>query len=82
MYLLLHHSCLPLPHFPPRIATRYENANEWYKNLDRLIGYIQANADTYNVDAFYSTPVNYTAAVYGADHAWTVGTCECVGGIK
>uniref|UniRef100_A0A7S4KWV4 alpha-mannosidase n=1 Tax=Paramoeba aestuarina TaxID=180227 RepID=A0A7S4KWV4_9EUKA len=35
---------------------QYENANEWYKNLDKLIRYVNEDG---RVQAFYSTPKDY-----------------------
>jgi lysosomal alpha-mannosidase len=39
----------------------YENANLWYKNLDKLISYVQKNDSSINV--MYSTPSIYTQYV-------------------
>ena len=36
---------------------QYENANTWYKNLDKLIHYVNLDG---RVNAFYSTPLAYT----------------------
>jgi hypothetical protein len=50
---------------------QHENANEWFKNLDKLIKY--ANQDG-RVNAFYSTPTEYTHAKFASDLTWTVKT--------
>jgi lysosomal alpha-mannosidase len=51
----------------------YENAHEWYKNLDKLISYVNANyGDQLNV--FYSTPSQYTKALHDANATWTLKT--------
>ena len=38
----------------------YDNANSWYKSMDKLIDKINAEDDRFNV--FYSDPVTYTKA--------------------
>lgn len=50
----------------------YQNANTWFKNLDKLIYY--ANQDG-RVNAFYSTPTLYTQAKYAANTTWTTKVC-------
>ncbi|CAF2976334.1 unnamed protein product [Rotaria socialis] len=53
----------------------YENANEWFKNLDKLIKYVnleQANGS--NVNTFYSTPSCYLYALNKAGRTWTTKT--------
>ena len=48
----------------------YQNANANFKNMDKLINLI--NTDPNNgLNLFYSTPDNYTQAVYSAGLAWT-----------
>lgn len=47
----------------------YENANLWYKNLDKLIKYVN---DDGRVHAFYSTPTMYLDALYKANQTWEV----------
>lgn len=43
----------------------YQNADVWYRNLDKLIHYINVNASLGGpVCAFYSTPSHYTDAKY------------------
>lgn len=42
---------------PPPLACRYQNADHWYRNLDKLIHYVNLNG---SVNAFYSTPARYT----------------------
>ncbi|CAF1013919.1 unnamed protein product [Didymodactylos carnosus] len=51
---------------------QYENSNEWFKNLDKLIHYVneqQVNGSDVNV--FYSTPSCYLYALNKAGHKWT-----------
>ncbi|XP_065891997.1 lysosomal alpha-mannosidase-like [Dysidea avara] len=48
---------------------QYENANMWFKNLDKLIHHVNKN-DSVNV--FYSTPSRYIDAVYKANLTWSV----------
>eukprot|EP00698_Gefionella_okellyi_P007431 TRINITY_DN1813_c0_g1_i1.p1 TRINITY_DN1813_c0_g1~~TRINITY_DN1813_c0_g1_i1.p1 ORF type:complete len:1001 (-),score=263.05 TRINITY_DN1813_c0_g1_i1:1985-4987(-) len=50
---------------------QYENANEWYKNLDKLIHYVNLDG---RINVFYSTPSLYTDAVHAAGATWTVKT--------
>jgi len=38
---------------------QYANAHLWYKNLDKLIKYINDNKDTYNATVLYSTPEEF-----------------------
>jgi len=37
---------------------QYQNADHWFRNLDKLIHYVNLNG---TVNAFYSTPTSYTA---------------------
>ncbi len=37
----------------------WENANMYYKNLDKLINYVNSNKDQFNMEIFYSTPSLY-----------------------
>jgi alpha-mannosidase len=66
---------------------QYENADGWYKNLDKIIHHVNADG---RVNAFYSTPVEYTAAKFaevrallgGHTHPKSVGAdavvaCTC-----
>ncbi len=46
-----------------------ENANEWFKNLDKLIAAVNADG---RVNVFYSTPSEYVDAVHAANLTWTV----------
>lgn len=52
---------------------QYENANEWYKNLDKLIHYVNLNG---TVNIFYSTPSIYTKAKLSQDITWSVTTAD------
>ncbi|CAF3076283.1 unnamed protein product [Rotaria sp. Silwood2] len=54
---------------------QYENANEWFKNLDKLIKYVNAEqANGSNVNVFYSTPSCYLYALNKVDRVWTTKT--------
>jgi len=52
---------------------QYENANLWYKNLDKLLNYLAEHPEL-GIDAFYSTPSIYLDAVHAANLTWTVKT--------
>ena len=54
---------------PPPLACRYQNADHWYRNLDKLIHYVNLNG---SVNAFYSTPARYT----DEKKKWTGGSYE------
>jgi len=45
----------------------YRNANTWYKNLDKLIKYVNQDG---RVNAFYSTPSIYVKAKHDANISW------------
>ncbi|XP_068670671.1 lysosomal alpha-mannosidase-like isoform X1 [Montipora foliosa] len=49
----------------------YENANLWYKNLDKLIKYVNEDG---RVNAFYSTPTMYLDALHNANQTWELKT--------
>ncbi len=49
----------------------YINANTWFKNLDKLIHYVNQDG---RVNAFYSTPTIYTRSVHNASLTWTTKT--------
>ncbi|GAM29188.1 hypothetical protein SAMD00019534_123640 [Acytostelium subglobosum LB1] len=51
----------------------YMNANMYFKNLDKLIAYINANPQ-YNMNLLYSTPSIYIDAVNAANLTWNVKT--------
>eukprot|EP01119_Soliformovum_irregulare_P005383 TRINITY_DN1714_c0_g1_i1.p1 TRINITY_DN1714_c0_g1~~TRINITY_DN1714_c0_g1_i1.p1 ORF type:complete len:977 (+),score=300.90 TRINITY_DN1714_c0_g1_i1:52-2982(+) len=53
---------------------QFENAHMEFKNMDRLIDYLNANSDVYNLNVFYSTPTTYMEAVHAAGHTWEVKT--------
>ncbi|CAF1592796.1 unnamed protein product, partial [Adineta steineri] len=49
----------------------YRNANENFKNLDKLIKYVNAQqANGSNINVFYSTPGCYLYALNKADRSW------------
>eukprot|EP01138_Halocafeteria_seosinensis_P006677 gb/GECG01006825.1/.p1 GENE.gb/GECG01006825.1/~~gb/GECG01006825.1/.p1 ORF type:complete len:1010 (+),score=105.95 gb/GECG01006825.1/:1-3030(+) len=49
----------------------YEQADEYYKNLDKLIHYVNQDG---RVNAFYSTPSIYTEAKNKQNRSWTLKT--------
>jgi len=49
----------------------YENSNTWFKNLDKLIHYVNLDG---RVNAFYSTPSIYTKAKHDAQIKWPTKT--------
>lgn len=51
--------------------SRYDSAEVWYKNLDRLIDAVNADG---RVAAQYSTPDIYAAAKHAESLSWTVKT--------
>ena len=50
---------------------QYENADGWYKNLDKIIHHVNADG---RVNTFYSTPEEYTAAKLAENITWPVKT--------
>ncbi|XP_059903346.1 lysosomal alpha-mannosidase [Gadus macrocephalus] len=54
---------------------QYENANLWYKNLDKLIRYVNARqANGSQINALYSTPSCYLQELHRANLTWTLKT--------
>ncbi|KAK1886575.1 Lysosomal alpha-mannosidase, partial [Dissostichus eleginoides] len=54
---------------------QYENANLWYKNLDKLIRYVNAEqADGGKVNVLYSTPSCYLQELHRANSTWALKT--------
>ncbi|XP_010871016.2 lysosomal alpha-mannosidase [Esox lucius] len=52
---------------------QYENANLWYKNLDKLIRYVnQKQVNGSNIHVLYSTPSCYLQELHRANLSWTV----------
>ncbi|KAM9313685.1 lysosomal alpha-mannosidase [Pholidichthys leucotaenia] len=50
---------------------QYENANLWYKNLDKLIHYVNAQQSNFtNVNVLYSTPSCYLQELHKANLTW------------
>lgn len=49
----------------------YENANTWFKQMDKLIHYANKNG---RVNVFYSTPTIYTTEKYAANESWPLKT--------
>ncbi|XP_046584534.1 lysosomal alpha-mannosidase-like isoform X4 [Haliotis rubra] len=52
---------------------QYSNAHTWFKNLDKLLRYVneQQTANNSNVNVLYSTPSCYTYQLNKADKTWT-----------
>ena len=50
----------------------YQNANVWFKNLDKLINYLNEHVDEFGINAFYSTPRQYVHAKHELQKMWTV----------
>ncbi|XP_071359928.1 lysosomal alpha-mannosidase [Trachinotus anak] len=54
---------------------QYENANLWYKNLDKLIHYVNAlQANGSKVNVLYSTPSCYLQELHRANLTWSLKT--------
>ena len=54
---------------------QYVNAEHWYKNLDKMIAYVNANTSTHGVNLLYSNPEIYTESkLSAANLTWTVKT--------
>lgn len=50
---------------------QYENANMWYKNLDKLIHYVNSlQATGSKVNVLYSTPSCYLQELHRANLTW------------
>nr|XP_020473504.1 lysosomal alpha-mannosidase [Monopterus albus] len=54
---------------------QYENANLWYKNLDKLIHYVNAQqTNGSRVNVLYSTPSCYLQELHRANLSWALKT--------
>ncbi|XP_068607078.1 lysosomal alpha-mannosidase [Brachionichthys hirsutus] len=54
---------------------QYENANLWYKNLDKLIRYVnERQANGSNVNVLYSTPSCYLQELHRTNLTWNLKT--------
>ncbi|XP_019717347.1 lysosomal alpha-mannosidase [Hippocampus comes] len=54
---------------------QYENANLWYKNLDKLIRYVNARqSNGSRVNVLYSTPSCYLQELHRANLSWALKT--------
>ncbi|XP_044046070.1 lysosomal alpha-mannosidase [Siniperca chuatsi] len=54
---------------------QYENANLWYKNLDKLIRYVNAQQENgTKVNVLYSTPSCYLQELHRANLSWALKT--------
>eukprot|EP01137_Pigoraptor_chileana_P035462 Opistho-2@29507 len=47
---------------------QFENANEWFKNLDKLIHYVNLDG---RINALYSTPSIYLDALHASNQTWS-----------
>eukprot|EP01118_Nematostelium_gracile_P016074 TRINITY_DN6577_c0_g1_i2.p1 TRINITY_DN6577_c0_g1~~TRINITY_DN6577_c0_g1_i2.p1 ORF type:complete len:961 (+),score=254.85 TRINITY_DN6577_c0_g1_i2:83-2884(+) len=52
----------------------FQNAHRNFKNMDKLMRFINENQDTYGLNMFYSTPSIYLDSVHAAGATWTVKT--------
>lgn len=52
----------------------YQNAFFNFKNIDKLIDYINARPQQFNMTLFYSTPVDYVDALYATGQVWPLKT--------
>ncbi|KAG9442660.1 hypothetical protein H6P81_018514 [Aristolochia fimbriata] len=50
---------------------RYQYAESWFKNMDKLIHYVNKDG---RINVFYSTPSTYTDAKYAANETWPLKT--------
>ncbi|XP_071483413.1 lysosomal alpha-mannosidase-like [Diadema antillarum] len=50
---------------------QYENANAWYKNLDKLMKYVNAKENDTGLYLLYSTPSCYVSNLNEANKTWT-----------
>ncbi|CAG2112070.1 unnamed protein product, partial [Medioppia subpectinata] len=58
--------------FPMGTDFCYEDANAWFKNMDKLIKYVNARkVNGSNVNVFYSTPTCYLNGIHQANHTFT-----------
>lgn len=46
---------------------QYENSEPWFKNLDKLIHYVNIDG---RVNAFYATPMMFTEALYASNYTF------------
>eukprot|EP01116_Phalansterium_solitarium_P022225 TRINITY_DN7261_c0_g3_i1.p1 TRINITY_DN7261_c0_g3~~TRINITY_DN7261_c0_g3_i1.p1 ORF type:complete len:972 (-),score=316.52 TRINITY_DN7261_c0_g3_i1:78-2993(-) len=53
---------------------QFMNARINFKNMDKLMGYINNNVDQYGINMFYSTPSTYVDAVHAAGLKWSLKT--------
>ena len=49
----------------------YQNANQNYKNMDKLIRHMNENSDTHGYHLLYSTPSCYVKALNDAGEVWS-----------
>ncbi len=53
---------------------QYTNARGWYKNMDKLIHWVNANTPQHKVNLLYSNPATYTTAKLAQNITWPLKT--------
>ena len=53
---------------------QYENANINFKNMDKLMAYMNAHQAQYNMTLFYSTPQTYVDTIHAKNLTWSLKT--------
>ncbi len=53
---------------------QYTNARGWYKNMDKLIHYVNMNTSQHGVNLLYSNPATYTNYKLAQDITWPLKT--------
>ena len=52
----------------------YQNANMWFKNMDKLKNFLNNNKDKYKINVMYSTPSCYLKSLHESNKTWIVKT--------
>jgi len=52
----------------------YQNANMWFKNMDKLKNLINSNVAEYKINIMYSTPSCYLQSLHDSNKTWPVKT--------
>ena len=52
----------------------YQNANMWFKNMDKLKNFLNRNQEKYKINVMYSTPSCYLKSLHDSNKTWTVKT--------
>eukprot|EP01100_Stratorugosa_tubuloviscum_P014870 TRINITY_DN81_c0_g2_i1.p1 TRINITY_DN81_c0_g2~~TRINITY_DN81_c0_g2_i1.p1 ORF type:complete len:1006 (+),score=459.80 TRINITY_DN81_c0_g2_i1:78-3095(+) len=53
---------------------QFQNAIINFKNIEKLMSYVNSNKDKYNMEIIYSNPSQYVDAVHQANQAWPIKT--------